>query len=37
MVYAYTMEMKTYDVGQWKYDIKAYVGSIVALRKTHGG
>ena len=35
MVYTCTMEMKMYDIGQWKYDVKAHIESMVALRKTH--
>ena len=35
MVYACMTEMKRYDVGQWKYDVKVHVGSMVALWKTH--
>ena len=35
MVYACMMEMKRYDVGQRRYDVKAHVGSMVALWKTH--
>ena len=35
MVYTCTMEMKMYDIGQWKYDVKAHIGSMVALSKTH--
>jgi len=34
-MYACMMEMKRYDIGQWRYDIRAYVGSMVALWKTH--
>ena len=28
-------EMKMYDIGQWRYDVKAHVESMVALRKTY--
>ena len=35
MIYTCTTEMKMYDIEQWRYDIRAHVGSMVALWKTH--
>jgi len=35
MVYTCMTEMKKYDVGQWRYDVRVHVGSMVALWKTY--